>query len=321
MTLSPQRMTGVFTDLVTPFRHGALDLIGLKTLVEWQVRSGVSGLVVCGEGGEAPVLNDAERVAVISTTLEVTAGTVPVLVGTGTNATERTIALTREARALGADAAVVVVPYYSKPTQEGLFRHVEAVAIAVDLPLIIVNRPRHTAIDVSPALLERFAGLSGIVGFADYAGDISRPLVLREQDRRRIPRNGMPHGGLPVYSGDDRTALALGLMGAQGTFSLAANVAPRLVVAMHHAFHGGNVSAARTLQQTLYPLFIAIDAEQAVAATKQALAFVLGLAPDVRLPLTEVEQPVVAEIRQALSLLAVPAKGLVSGDPSQRRPA
>lgn len=310
MTPSFQRITGVFTDLVTPFRQGELDLIGLKTLVEWQIRSGVAGLVVCGEAGEAPVLCDTERAAVISTTVEVAAGKVPVLVGTGTNATEGTIARTREAQALGADAAVVVLPYYSKPTQEGLFRHVEAVVAAVDLPLIVVNRPRHTAIDVSPALLERFARLPGVVGFADYSGDVSRPLLLREQDRCRMP----------LHSGDDRTALALGLMGAHGTFSLAANVAPRLVVSMDHAFRGGNLMAARALQQTLYPLFMAIDAEQAVAATKQALAFVLGLAPDVRLPLTQVEEPVVAEIRHALSLLTGSMRGVLREERGMHRP-
>lgn len=141
---------GAVCDLVTPFRGGELDRVGLLTLIEWQIRSGICGLVVCGEAGEAPTLTMDERCSVIQTAVEVAERTVPVFVGCGTNSTETTIALTEQARALGAHAALLTVPYYSKPSQEGIFRHVEAVAAAVDIPLIICNAPSRTAVDLAP---------------------------------------------------------------------------------------------------------------------------------------------------------------------------
>ncbi len=284
---------GTYVDLVTPFRNGDVDLVGLGALVEWQIQSGVSGLVVCGENGETANLTRAERMQVIRRVVDVANGTVPVLVGTGTNCTQTTVDFTLEAKALGATAAYVVTPYYNKPAQGGIYRHFQAVAEAVDLPLVVVNAPARCAVDLQMPLLERLASLSSVIGLVDCTGDVTR--------LSQIPASC--HARLRHYSGHDRTSLSFQLAGGQGSFSLAANVAPRQMVSMHHAFRVGHFPAARTFQDRLAPLFSALEMEHPVVAAKQALSILLGTAPDVRLPLVPLDEPACAVLKAALTLL------------------
>lgn len=289
---------GAYCDLVTPFHDGRLDIDALQHLVRWQIESGIAGIVVCGQAGEATSLTADERASVIAAAIQAAGSEVPILVGTGTNATASTIEFTQWAERLGANAAVVVTPYYSKPPQEGVFRHVEAVAASVDLPIIICNAPDRTASDLSPRSIERLRNVAGIVGLADCSGDIGRLSVTRDGPRARFR----------YFSGHDLTALAHMLSGGSGTLSVAANVAPRLVAAMHVAIATGNIDAATTLNLRLRPLMQLFQREPAPAVAKQALQFVVGIDPEVRLPLTAVEPETAAALRLALS--ALPHQGI-----------
>lgn len=284
---------GAVCDLVTPFRGGELDRVGLLTLIEWQIRSGICGLVVCGEAGEAPTLTMDERCSVIQTAVEVAERTVPVFVGCGTNSTETTIALTEQARALGAHAALLTVPYYSKPSQEGIFRHVEAVAAAVDIPLIICNAPSRTAVDLAPRTVERLATIGSVVALVDCTGDVSRFAQTGPELRTRLLH----------YCGHEAAACPFSLCGGGGAFSIAANVTPRLTSALHIALRTGNVDVAYALQERLTPLLTALEAENVVACAKDALSFVLGLSAEVRLPLTPPSLEVQKRLRRAVSAL------------------
>ncbi|WVT72738.1 4-hydroxy-tetrahydrodipicolinate synthase [Sinorhizobium chiapasense] len=293
MSMHSLRLEGAITALITPFRDGKIDIIGLMSLVEWQIRHGISGIVACGTTGEAPTLSRAERAVVIERCVEVAERKVPVIAGTGTNSTETTIALTAEAKALGADGALIVAPYYSKPSQEGLYRHFEAVAKAVDLPVIVYNIPSRTGVDLMPRTLERLAELPGIVGIKDATGDIGRILSLPAALKSR----------LHPFSGRDQTALPFNLCGGHGTISVAANVVPRLVVAMHQAITTGNAGAALAIHERLRPLLVALERETNPGPIKYALHLVRALRPDVRLPLTPVAPETAAEIRAALEPL------------------
>ncbi|MBZ7923271.1 4-hydroxy-tetrahydrodipicolinate synthase [Ensifer adhaerens] len=298
------RLEGAITALVTPFRDGKVDVVGLISLVEWQIRHGISGIVACGTTGEAPTLSRAERALVIGRCVEVAERKIPVIAGTGTNSTDTTIALTAEARALGADAALVVAPYYSKPSQEGLYRHFEAIVGAVDLPVILYNVPSRTGVDLAPRTLERLAELPGIAGIKDATGDIRRLLSMPAALKDR----------LHPFSGHDQTALPFNLCGGHGTISVASNVVPRLVVAMHQAIATGNVGAALVIHDRLRPLLVALERETNPGPVKYALHVARALSPELRLPLTPVAPETAAEIRAALEPLIEPPASHVGRD-------
>ncbi|MGV1827828.1 4-hydroxy-tetrahydrodipicolinate synthase [Agrobacterium vitis] len=284
---------GAYADLITPFSNGEVDHAGLASLIEYQIQSGMTGLVVCGENSEAYSLTHDERVAVIRTAVAAAKGAVPVLVGTGTNCTRSSLELTLHAKALGADAALLVAPFYSKPSQKGLLAHIKTVAEAVDLPLVIVNCPARSAVDITPDLAEALACVPSVVGLVDCTGDVTRLTQVSAACRARIH----------WYSGHDRSALAFTLAGGHGGFSLSANIAPRQVASMHNAFRYGNIAAACVLQERLLPLFAALDLEHPVAAAKQALSLIRCLTPELRLPLTPVGDEAQALIRTAITLL------------------
>lgn len=286
--------SGAYCDLVTPFHDGRVDIEGLQHLVRWQIESGIAGLIVCGQAGEATSLTPDEREAVITAAVRAAASEVPILAGTGTNDTASTISFTRAAQRLGADAAVVVTPYYNKPPQDGIVRHLQAVAASVDMPVIVCNVPDRTASDLSPRTVDRLNTVSGIVGIADCTGDIGRLTAQR----------GGPRARFRHFSGHDLTAFAFNLAGGSGTFSIAANVAPRLVVAMHVAIATGNIDAASALNLRLRPLVEVLEREPATAVAKQALQFLAGIDPEVRLPLTPIEPETAASLRLALSVLS-----------------
>jgi 4-hydroxy-tetrahydrodipicolinate synthase len=268
------RLGGVITALATPFRNGRLDRPAFEALAEWQILSGVDGLAVATVTGEGPTLSPREHTVLIETAVRIAAGRVPVLAATGTNATESTIALTREAGALGAAAALVTVPYYSKPGQKGIVHHFEQVGAAASLPLVVGNAPRRTASDLSTETLARLAAIPAIVGICDATGDIGRFAGLPSSLRQRFR----------FLSGHDGTALAFGIAGGSGVVSPAANVLPRLFASMQQAAQAGNITAALALQDRLLPLVRALGPEGDPAHIKYALHLLRGISPELRLP-------------------------------------
>jgi 4-hydroxy-tetrahydrodipicolinate synthase len=295
----PPRISGAITTLVTPFDNGALDRVSLMALVEWQIRSGVDGLVACGLTGEGPVLTEAERAEIIATCVEISEGKVPVIAATGTNDTATTIEETRQAKALGATAALVTLPYYSKPGQKSVIQHFEMLSAAVDIPIIVHNLPSHTAIDLASTTVARLGAIPGIIGIADGTGNIERVTEWRHL---------LPSGSA-LFSTHDATSLAFTLAGGQGVISSAANVAPRLVSAMQHAAGAGNLPAASVLLDRLHPLFRALNRESEPATIKRALAILEKSKPEVRLPLVCVESDTEIAINDALEVLQAGCKG------------
>lgn len=289
---------GAICDLVTPFHKDRIDEESFADLAEWQINSGISGLLVCGPAGEPWALTDDERTAIVRLAVAVSGGRVPVIAGTGTNCTGTTVARTAEAQNLGAAAAYVVTPYYNKPAQEGVFRHYEAIASRIDLPIIAGVAPQRTAIDLAPRTLERLAALPSVVGIADETGDVARFTAMPAALRQRFA----------LYSGHDLTAMPFTLMGGRGVISAAANLVPRLTVALHQALATGNQQSAQSLQERLSPLFQALEREPSPAAIKYGLSLLRGISDDVRLPLTPVVAETTAAIRMALApVLCKPA--------------
>jgi 4-hydroxy-tetrahydrodipicolinate synthase len=284
------RIGGTMTALITPFADDLVDAVALAAHVEWQILNGVDGLVACGITGEGAVLTMAERSRVISTCIGAAAKKVPVIAASGTNCTATTIWETRQAAALGADAALVTLPYYSKPTQKGIVNHFELLAASTDLPLIVYNQPSHTAADLTPATLQSLASIPSIIAIADGTGDISRIAGWR----RLLPDR------IALFSTHDPTASAATLAGTQGAISSAANVTPRLFSAMLHAVAAGNLAAMSALDTRLRPLFQALPSESEPAAVKHALHILRGMRSDVRLPLVGVDLATDLLIREAL---------------------
>ncbi len=237
---------------------------------------GIDGLVPCGTTGEAPTLSWEERLDVIRLCVEVAGGKVPVIAGTGSNNTEATIAFTAAAEAFGADAALIVTPYYNKPSQEGIFRHFEAIASKVKIPIIVYNVPSRTGVDVLPHTIERLAEIPTIIGVKDATGDLSRPSAAHKLVGDRFLQ----------FSGHDTTSFGFNTMGGIGTISVVANVAPRLCVDMHNACRKGDHNTARAIHHRLGPLIAALELETNPVPVKYAVHLLLGLNPDVRLPLT-----------------------------------
>ncbi len=288
------RLHGAMTALVTPFSRGEVDLPGLTTLLEWQIEQGIDGLVPCGTTGEAPTLSWEERLDVIARCVKIASGRVPVIAGTGTNNTEATIAFTTAAEAFGADAALIVTPYYNRPTQEGIYRHFEAVARKVRIPIIVYNVPARTGVDLLPETIERLARLPTIIGIKDATGDLSRPSTLSAALGDRFIQ----------FSGHDSTSFGFNTMGGRGTISVVANVAPRLCVEMHDACQAGDHHNAREIHHRLRPLIAALELESNPIPVKYALHLALGLSADVRLPLTPVRPETASAVRAAMLELA-----------------
>ena len=270
----------------------------LAKLIEWHIASGTDGIVSVGTTGESPTLSVEEHNAVIAFTVKTAAGRIPVIAGTGGNSTAEAIELTAAAKAAGADASLQVVPYYNKPTQEGLYRHFKTIAEAVDIPIILYNVPGRTVADLKNDTVLRLAQVPGIVGLKDATGDLARGIDLL----RRLPRvtNGREFA---VYSGNDDSALALMLVGGAGVISVTANLLPREMHEMASAAIAGNVGAARALNDRLMPLHQKLFCEPNPVAPKWALYRMGRMGPGIRLPLTmlsEANMPVLeAAMREA----------------------
>ncbi|MFS8113947.1 4-hydroxy-tetrahydrodipicolinate synthase [Rhizobium jaguaris] len=288
-----RRVSGTITALVTPFRDDTIDTVGLMAHVEWQLLSGVDGLLACSLTGEGPVLTEPERARIIDICVELAEGKVPVIVATGTNDTATTIEETQQARKLGAAAAFVTLPYYSKPSQKGLVHHFERLADSTDLPLIIHNLPAHTAIDLAPATVARLAEIPTIIGIADGSGDIARIGTWRPL----LPE------WIGLYTTHDASALAFTIAGGRGSFSSVANIVPRLFHSMQLSAGCDHVAAARLIDDRLRPLFKALAREPEPATVKHALSLTKGMNSEVRLPLTGVEVETDAAIQAAVASL------------------
>ncbi len=286
-------LKGSLVALITPFRNGAVDESAFQEFVAWQLGQGTHGLVPCGTTGESPTLDEHEHRRLIALCVEVAAGKVPVVAGTGSNSTEHTIALTRQAKAAGADAALIVCPYYNKPTQEGLYQHFKAIHDAVELPIVIYNIPGRSSVDMTNATMARLAKLPNIVGVKDATNDLSRPLKMRVEIGPDFC----------LLSGEDATAVAYLAQGGQGCISVTANVAPRFCADLHEAWQKGEVATVRHINERLIALHEALFAETSPAPVKYAVSLLGRASPDVRQPLwpitPETQKKVEAAMRSA----------------------
>ena len=281
---------GSFPALVTPFKNGALDLDTLKKLVDWHVAEGSHGLVPVGTTGESPTLTHEEHETVVSEVVRAAAGRIPVIAGAGSNNTVESIRFMRHARAAGADAALVVTPYYNKPTQAGLIAHFTALHDCCDLPIIIYNIPGRSAVDMTPETMGKLAQLPRIIGVKDSTGDLARVCVQRLTCGKDFIQ----------ISGEDATAHGFNAQGGRGVISVTANVAPKLVAQVQEATLAGDYATALDLQDRLMPLHRAIFVEPGVVGVKYAMSR-LGLgSPEVRSPLTDLTEPTKALVEDGL---------------------
>ena len=271
-------ITGSIVAIVTPMHEdGSVDYDGLRGLIDWHIAEGTDCIGVVGTTGESPTVTVDEHCEIIRVAVAHAAGRVPIMAGAGGNATAEAIELTRYAKEVGADCSLQVVPYYNKPSQEGMYRHFRAVAEAVDLPVVLYNVPGRTVADLQHDTVMRLAQIPGIVGIKEATGNIERAAWLI----RHAP------AGFSIYSGDDGTAIALMLLGGHGNVSVTANVAPRLMHELCRAAIDGDVRTATELHLRLLPLHRQLFCEPSPAPAKWALAQMGRCRPTVRLPLTE----------------------------------
>jgi 4-hydroxy-tetrahydrodipicolinate synthase len=281
---------GSFPALVTPFKNGELDLDTLKKLVEWHIAEGSHGLVPVGTTGESPTLSHEEHVRVIDEVVKAAAGRIPVIAGAGSNSTEEGIELIRAAEKVGADAALVVTPYYNKPTQRGLYAHFKAMHDACTLPIIIYNIPGRSVVDMTPETMGELAKLPRIIGVKDATGKIERV----SQQRALCGRDFIQ------LSGEDATALGFNAHGGVGCISVTANVAPKLCAEFQEATLSGDFATALAYQDRLMPLHEAIFIEPGLAGAKYGLSQLGLCADEVRMPLTTLLPETKAKIDAAM---------------------
>jgi 4-hydroxy-tetrahydrodipicolinate synthase len=282
---------GSLVALVTPMSDdGALDLDALRRLVDWHIAEGTDGIVIVGTTGESPTVSFDEHCQLIRTTVEQAAGRVPVIAGTGANSTAEAIELTECAKRAGAQAGLSVVPYYNKPTQEGLYQHYKKIAESVDLPLILYNVPGRTVADLSNDTALRLAEIPGIVGLKDATGSMERAADLL----RRAPKD------FALYSGDDGSAMPFMLLGGHGVISVTANVAPRLMHEVCVAARAGNLSRAREINEKLLPLHSKLFVEANPIPVKWVCAEMGLIGHALRLPLTKLSDGLHGTLRDAM---------------------
>ncbi len=277
-TASAFRPEGTFTAIVTPMKDDetrSLDLDALERLVEQQIAGTIDGIVACGTTGESVTLTDEEWAIVVQSTIRFARGRVPVIAGTGTNSTHKTIALSQKAQAMGADALLVVTPYYNKPSQAGLLAHYRAVAASVTLPIILYNVPGRTGCNLLPTTVAELAQVPNIVAVKEAAGSLEQVLDLC----RLVPP------GFSVLSGEDALCLPLYAVSGHGVISVMSNPAPALTAALYRDFRAGRIDAAAKGQQALHPLIKTLFSEPNPQPAKMAMHLLGVMNPDVRMPL------------------------------------
>ncbi len=282
---------GSITALITPFSNGAVDEKGFQDFVDWQIREGTDGLVPVGTTGESPTLSHAEHKRVVDLCVEASGGRVPVIAGAGSNNTAEAIDFSRHAKAAGADAVLIVMPYYNKPTQEGLYQHFKAIHDAADLPIIIYNIPGRSVVDMSVETMARLAhDLPNIVGVKDATANLARVSLQRAACGKDFIQ----------LSGEDPTALAFNAHGGVGCISVTSNVAPRLCSEFQKACADGDYRLALDYQDRLMPLHRALFLETSPTPVKYAVSLLGRCDPRVRLPLVACTDPVKREVRDAM---------------------
>ncbi len=287
---SLDRFRGSFTALVTPFRDGALDEKAFRGLVDWQIAEGTHGLVPVGTTGESPTLSHDEHHQVIEWCVDQAAGRVPVIAGAGSNNTAEAVGFAKHAERVGADAVLVVTPYYNKPTQEGLYQHFKAISEAMSLPIFIYNIPSRSVIDMSVETMSRLYELDNIVGVKDATANLARVSLQRQALGSDFIQ----------LSGEDATALGFNAHGGIGCISVTANVAPRLCSEFQTACLAGDYVTALKLQEKLLPLHTSLFVETNPVPTKFALATLGKIAEDARLPMVPVSETTRAVVRRAM---------------------
>jgi 4-hydroxy-tetrahydrodipicolinate synthase len=298
-------ITGSLVAIITPMRSGKeqdgeLDLERFRQLIDWHAAEGTDGIVVVGTTGESPTVDFDEHKELIRIAVQHSKGRIPIIAGTGGNSTVEAIELTESAKKAGATCCLSVVPYYNKPTQEGLYRHFRKIAETVDLPMILYNVPGRTVADMQTDTVLRLAEVPGIIGIKEATANIERNTDLV----RRAPRN------FAIYSGDDATCLALILMGGHGVVSVTANVAPKLMHQMCAAALVGNVQRARELNFKLFPLHQRLFVEANPIPVKWALAEMGLIEPGLRLPLSPLAEKFHQSVREALHEAGIALPGL-----------
>ena len=298
-------LRGAMVAMVTPFRDDKIDEAAFKKLIELQISAGISAIVPCGTTGESATLSFEEHDRVIELTVQAVRGRISVIAGTGSNNTREAIRLTKHAKEAGADGALLITPYYNKPTQRGIFLHVKAISEAVNIPLVIYNIASRTAVNVEPETFAQLAGLRNVVGVKESSGNL-------EQMSRILQ---MTNSKLVLISGDDALTLPVLAIGGTGVISVVANIVPKDVAAMVNAFLNGKAAEALTWHRKLLPLAKALFLETNPIPVKTAMGLMGLLTPELRLPLCEMSEANHARLREALAVY-----GLL-GTPSRAKPS
>ena len=282
---------GSIVAIVTPFKNGVVDEEKLRELVEFHVKNGTSGIVPCGTTGESPTLSHEEHDRVVQVAVEAANKRIPVIAGTGSYNTEETVRMTVHAKKVGADGALLVTPYYNKPTQEGLYRHFEKIAMEVDIPLVIYIIPGRTGVNVLPATVARLAKIDNVVGIKEASTSLDQvsEIISLCGDR------------LSILSGDDSLTLPIMAVGGRGVISVAANIIPKDVADMAGAFLAGDMEKARKLHYRMYPLFKALFIETNPIPVKRAMELMGLCRGDLRLPLWPMSDENTSKLKKAMT--------------------
>jgi len=281
---------GSIVAIVTPFKNNKLDEKALTDLIEWHISEGTNAIVPCGTTGESATLEYDEHYRVIELTVQVVNGRVPVIAGTGANSTSETVMMTEKAKEIGADGALLVVPYYNKPTQEGLYQHYKTVTESVDIPIVLYNVPGRTALNMLPQTVARLAELKNVVAIKEATGDMAQVTEIINLCGDKIT----------VLSGDDFTTFPLMILGGTGTISVSANVAPADLSAMCKAANDGNIEEARRLHYKLEPLNKGMFIETNPISVKTALSLMGKIEEEMRLPLCQMASANKEKLRNVL---------------------
>jgi 4-hydroxy-tetrahydrodipicolinate synthase len=284
--------SGSIVALITPFRaqDGKVDEPALKSLVEWHIEQGTNGIVPCGTTGESPTLSHAEHMRVIEVVVDAAGKRLPIIAGTGSNSTVEAIELTRHAKQVGADAALIVTPYYNKPTQEGLYLHYKAIHDAVDLPIVIYNIPGRCVVDMSVATMARLAKLKNIIGVKDATNDLARPVQTRASCGPKFA----------ILSGEDGTAAALLAQGGDGCISVTANVAPKQCADLQKAWQRGDIKTFGQLRDRLMPLHDSLFVETNPGPVKYGVSLLGRAHRATRLPLAPIGEATMDRVAGAM---------------------
>ena len=284
---------GALTAIITPFRDGAVDEAALRELIEWQIQSGIDGLVPCGSTGESATLSHAEHERVIKITIEQARKRVPVVAGTGSNSTAEAIRLTASAREMGADGALLISPYYNKPTQDGIYKHYKTIAASVDLPIFAYNIPGRTSSNVAPETFARLAEIKNCIGVKEASGSTEQTSDLLR----------LTNGKFTVLSGDDALTVPLMAIGAKGVIATIGNAMPREIHELTAAGLAGDFERARQLHYKMLPLMRTLFIETNPICIKQALAFMGKCCNELRLPLVPMTPPAAEKLKAVMKEL------------------